>query len=88
MNIVFNKKFLKELVEIPKKEREIIESFVFNDLSNYSSIQEVGKIEKLKGYDTYYKIRFGNYRIGLKFESNTLTLERVLHRKEIYKFFP
>lgn len=88
MNIVFNKKFLKELNEIQKKEREIIENFVFNELSNYSSIQEVGKIEKLKGYDKYYKVRFGNYRIGLKFESNILTLERVLHRKEIYKFFP
>ncbi len=36
----------------------------------------------------YYKIRVGDYRIGIKFEHETLTFERILHRKDIYKVFP
>ena len=88
MNINFNKRFLKDLSKIPSKERIKIEEFVFNDLEVFNSIQEVGKIEKLQGYENYYKMRFGNYRVGLKFEDDILSIERVLHRKEIYKFFP
>jgi mRNA interferase RelE/StbE len=42
----------------------------------------------MKGYPGYYKVRFGTYRVGIKLENDTLILERVLHRKEIYKFFP
>ena len=33
-------------------------------------------------------IRFGDYRAGLKLENDTLYFERILHRKEIYKFYP
>ena len=45
-------------------------------------------IEKLEGYRNYYKIRFGNYRAGVHIEGDILTFERILNRKEIYRFFP
>ncbi len=40
------------------------------------------------GYKKYYKIRFGDYRVGLKKENDTIVIETVKHRKEIYKYFP
>ena len=49
---------------------------------------------KLQGYDHYYRIRVGDYRLGI---SIAITLEeteemfrfvRCLHRKDIYKRFP
>ena len=43
---------------------------------------------KLSGYTDYYRIRIGEYRIGLKYSNKTITLVRFLHRKDIYKFFP
>ena len=42
----------------------------------------------MKGYRLYYKVRFGSYRIGLKIEKDTVILERALHRKDIYRYFP
>lgn len=42
----------------------------------------------MKGYIGFYKIRFGDYRIGLKVEGDVVILERTLHRKDIYRYFP
>jgi len=44
--------------------------------------------EKMQGYDGFYKVRFGNYRLGLAIENDLVIVKTVMHRKEIYKFFP
>jgi mRNA interferase RelE/StbE len=88
MNILVNKAFLKELTKIPMKERQRVEKLIFEDAENYSNLIQIPNIGKLKGYSNYYKIRIGDYRIGLKYTDDTLTFERILHRKDIYKVFP
>lgn len=88
MIIKVNKKFLKDLAKIPANERQKIETFVFEESEKIKSLESAGIFEKLKGYQTYYRIRFGNYRVGVSYEDDTLTFERVLHRKEIYRYFP
>ena len=87
MIILYQKKFLKDLSRIPSPFRKKIEDFVFNELP-LLKFNEIESVEKMTGYSRYYKIRFGDYRMGLYFEKDTLSLERVLHRKEIYRFFP
>jgi mRNA interferase RelE/StbE len=88
VNVLFQKVFLKDLAAIPPKTRTQVEQFVFEDVPQAESIQAVGKIEKMQGYTGYYKARFGNYRVGMKIEGKTVTFERVLNRKEIYRKFP
>lgn len=88
MKISYNKKFLKDLAAIPKKDRNKIERFVFEEITNFPTSSSLIKLEKLTGFTDFYKIRFGNYRVGIKLVNEILTFERVLHRKEIYKFFP
>jgi len=88
MVVCYNKKFLKDLASIPKKDRDKIEDFVFEEINSYSSSSKCHKLEKLAGYQYYFKVRFGNYRVGIKLDNEKLTFERVLHRKEIYKLFP
>ena len=88
MKLVFNKRFLKDLAQIQVKERSSIETFVFETLLTYKALTDCKKIEKMKGYKSFYKVRFGDYRIGLRYENDVIVLERVLHRKEIYRFFP
>ena len=88
MKTLYSKKFLKDLSKIPKKERTSIEDFVFETIVKHKSLSEIRKVEKLKGYQGFYKVRFGNYRIGLKLEGETTIIERVLHRKDIYRYFP
>jgi len=88
MQITYRKKFLKELVGIPPKHRQKIERFVFEHFPKSRTIFSSHKIERLKGYPGYYKIRFGDYRVGLKILGDNVVFERVLHRKDIYRFYP
>jgi len=88
VKIEYRKKFLKELSKIHTGERLRIESFVFKELPKANSIFELGNVEQMKGYPSFYKIRFGQYRIGLKMKEGRVILERALHRKDIYRFFP
>jgi mRNA interferase RelE/StbE len=61
---------------------------LFEDLPGLSSIEPAGNIEKMKRYKNYYKVRFGEYRIGILINNSAVELKRVLNGKEIYKFFP
>ncbi len=40
------------------------------------------------GYSKFYRLRMGNYRIGLQIENNVMVLVRIAKRDEIYKIFP
>ena len=61
---------------------------MFEKLLKVNSIFELGIVEQMRGYPTYYKVRFGSYRIGLRMENDKVILERALHRKDIYRHFP
>jgi mRNA interferase RelE/StbE len=89
MQIRFTKTFLRDLAKVqPPKRRKQIEAFVFEALPISNSLGELGIVEKMTGFDNYYKIRFGEYRIGLLKTSDHIELLRVLNRKDIYQVFP
>ena len=88
MEVIIKKKFLKELSKLPNEYADVIEKFIFNKLSTYNNLSEIGKVEKMTGYKNYFKIRFGDYRVGIKKENDIIIIETVKHRKEIYKYFP
>jgi len=88
VKVQYRKKFLTDLARIPASERKAIEKFAFEDLPALNSVAESGKVERLKGSKNCYKVRFGSYRVGLKLEEDTASFERVLHRRDIYRFFP
>lgn len=88
MKVDYRKRFLKELFKIPLPIRHEIETFVFDDIPALKNFHQCNKIERMKGYPHHFKVRFGSYRLGIKIENDTLIFERVLHRKDIYRFFP
>jgi mRNA-degrading endonuclease RelE of RelBE toxin-antitoxin system len=45
-------------------------------------------IKALIGSGNRYRIRIGDYRVGIEINGDTLELFRVLHRKEFYRYFP
>ena len=79
MKVQYKKKFLKQLSIIPSSTRVRIEQFVFNELPLVTQIKTTGKIEKMKGYDGFYKVRFGDYRVGMYKEDDSLILKIAMH---------
>lgn len=49
---------------------------------------EIKGLKKLTGFKNAYRIKIGDYRIGIFIEANTVEFVLVVHRKDIYKVFP
>jgi mRNA interferase RelE/StbE len=88
-SIRYKRTFLKELAKLPDDIRARVESIAFGEKIKRAPF--LGrKVQKLVGYSSYYKIRFGEYRVGLQIDQETgiVEFQRVLHRKDIYRNFP
>jgi len=89
LTCLYKKTFLKDLAKLPSDYRKRVEKLVFKDIPQSDSILEVSGIKKMKGYQDYYRIKMGDYRIGCKVEKEShVTFYRVKSRGDIYKVFP
>lgn len=88
MNLKFESKFEKDLYTI--KDKNILKKLkdVIIQCKLAENISVIKNIKKFQGYSTFYRIRMGEYRIGLELLNNELIFTRFLHRKEIYRYFP
>jgi len=89
VNFEFKKSFARDLKKKARgiKLRSRIQEII-HEVNNAESLYEIKNIKKLKAEGDYYRIRFGNYRIGLKIKDETVIFVRFLHRNEIYRYFP
>lgn len=58
------------------------------NVENAQTTQDIRGLKKLKGYKTAYRIRIGDYRIGIHISSETVYFNRIASRKNIYDEFP
>ena len=88
MKVAFRESFLRDLRAIKdqsvlRRIREHIDS-----VEQVNKPSDISNLKKLKGQGQYYRIRIGEYRVGLKIEAETVTFIKVLNRKDIYRYFP
>jgi len=57
-------------------------------LEQADSLTDIPNLKKLKGHKSAYRIKIGDYRIGLFAEGLDIELARLVHRRDIYKVFP
>jgi mRNA interferase RelE/StbE len=86
--VTFRKSFEKDLnklrdVDLLRKIKAIIE-----EAEAAVNFVDINNLKKLKADGNYYRIRVGNYRIGLILDKTEIVFVRVLHRKEMYRYFP
>ena len=88
MKIEFLSRFKKDVRNINEnKVRSDIESVISN-CKSAADISEINNLSKISGYKNAYRIRKGDYRVGVYITGDTVEFVRVLHRKDIYKKFP
>ncbi|PSB18323.1 plasmid stabilization protein [Phormidesmis priestleyi ULC007] len=89
MKVEYLPSFLKDLKALKSTPGfEAINALVFEEIPRSTSLGEISSLKRLKGVDDAYRIRVGDYRIGLFTLKETITFARVLHRREIYRYFP
>jgi len=52
------------------------------------TLNEVQNIKRISGASGLYRVRVGDYRIGLAMEGDVVEFVRCLHRRDIYRYFP
>jgi mRNA interferase RelE/StbE len=88
MNIRIDETFQKDLRKLKNKLLESKTAILIREIISAEYLTEIKNIKQLKGSTIHYRIRIGDYRVGLIFQNNTVYLIRILHRKEIYRYFP
>lgn len=88
MKVIFKESFEKDLHAIGDQRvlRQIQKLII--KLENAAALSQLSNIKKLAGGKNLYRIRLGDYRLGVIAESNSVTVVRILHRREIYRYFP
>jgi len=88
MNIKIDKSFQKDVKKI--KERNIQKKIadIIRNVQRANNRAKIRNIKKLTGSSDEYRIKIGDYRIGLILSENNAEFIRCLHRKDIYKYFP
>ncbi len=88
MKIKYEATFRRDLEEIRDPNLLKRVGRVIEDARKAQSSRDVRKIKKLKGHDTYYRIKLGDYRLGIEMVGDEIIFVRFLHRREVYRFFP
>jgi mRNA interferase RelE/StbE len=88
MKIIVQKSFERDIAKITNKELASLVLGVIEELENCHSLSKISHLKKMAGKGGYYRIRVGDYRLGLKLSQDTLVLLRFMSRKDIYKYFP
>ena len=88
MEIKFSKAFEKDLKSITNTSLILKVGDILNQLQLSTSLEALKGVKQLKGHKNCYRIRIGDYRLGLVVEGKYVWVSRLMHRKEIYRYFP
>jgi mRNA interferase RelE/StbE len=89
MRVVFDKSFIKSIRKIkdPAIKKKLEE--VLTNVELAETIRQIPNLKKMQGFDNYYRIRLGDYRIGFEIEAKDIVRFIIIaHRQHIYNDFP
>jgi mRNA interferase RelE/StbE len=88
VKILFKESFAKDLEKITDGEFLAQVRRVIEFTEEAPTLREIPHMKKLLASGKYFRIRIGQYRIGLIAEKDLITFVRCLHRRDIYRYFP
>ncbi|MBU3011270.1 type II toxin-antitoxin system RelE/ParE family toxin [Polaribacter vadi] len=88
MEVIYLKSLEKDLKKI--KDKKLLKSLknIFVNLEEAKYIFDISNVKKLSGHPDAYRVRVGDYRLGIFYTDETITIARFLKRNDIYKLFP
>jgi mRNA interferase RelE/StbE len=88
VRVDFRKSFTRDLKKI--RDNNLLQQVraAIEEVEAAPNLNMISNLKQLKGEREYFRIKIGNYRIGLKLENDIFIFIRFLHRKDIYRYFP
>ncbi|MBV6395413.1 MAG: hypothetical protein HFACDABA_00989 [Anaerolineales bacterium] len=88
MKTLYEKSFGRDLKKI--KDKRLLKQVqkTISQVESAATITDLPNVKKLEGYATYYRIRVGEYRIGIEILEGQVIFVCFLNRKDIYRYFP
>ncbi len=89
MKLDFEKSFTRDLKK-RKTDKKLMERVrqTIQAVEETDDIHAIRNLKKLKARGNHYRIRIGEYRLGLVIEEDTVSFVRCLHRSDVYRYFP
>lgn len=88
MKVTFKKTFFKDRERLPKEYQKKVDELVFDVFPKISRISQLASLKAIAGYPGFFRARIGDYHIGFASRDDAIVVHRVLHRREIYRYFP
>lgn len=88
MKVGFRESFAKDLRALRNKSVIARIKSIVEFVESASDFRAIPGLKKLRGESKYYRIKIGSYRLGLIVENKEVIFIRVLHRKDVYRYFP
>ncbi|HMG76673.1 MAG TPA: type II toxin-antitoxin system RelE/ParE family toxin [Pyrinomonadaceae bacterium] len=88
MKTAFRESFARDLRGVRNEKLLLRVKESIEAVEKADSLNALPNLKKLKGAKNYFRLKLGDYRIGLALENNTVVFVRFLDRKDIYKYFP
>ena len=88
MKAAFRTSFVRDLKKV--KQHEVLARFhqVIEEVEAATNLWAIGNLKKITGTADFYRIRIGEYRVGIVVEGETVVFVRCLPRRDLYRFFP
>lgn len=89
MKTAFRRSFERDLKKL-KKDHQMLRRIreAIEEVESASDLDQLSSLKKLRGGEEYYRLRVGDYRIGIAMDGETVIFVRCLHRRDIYRYFP
>jgi mRNA interferase RelE/StbE len=87
VQVTLLKSFKKDLGKVPELIRHRVPE-VICACEQAKSVRELPGIKKLKGNTHAYRIRIGDYRVGIFVGVSRVVFVAISNRKDFYKHFP
>ena len=88
MNVEFLDSFYRDIEKHlqPQEKSRLLK--IILSIEETETMKQFPNLKKLAGHKFAYRIRLGDYRLGIFIENNIVQFARFAHRKEIYQLFP
>ena len=88
MRTRFRKSFERDLRKVRDRQLLTRVAAAIREIEGAESLSDLRSVQPLAGSAGFYRVRIGEYRLGMFVEGQAVEIVRFLHRREVYRYFP